>query len=92
MKKNILSPKDRVHLLGTASPIEFGLYKNIECIESIDTSNPVMAGIEQKMYFDLGLPYKPEANMNNFQDIEEKDTNLEFIEYNVKKFREINGL
>ena len=92
MKKGILSSTDRVHLLGTASPIEFGLYKNMECIESIDTSNPVMAGIEQKMYFDLGLPYKPEANMNNFQDIEEKDTNLEFIEYNVKKFREINGL
>ena len=92
MKKDILSSKDRVHLLGTASPIEFGLYKNIECIESIDTSNPVMAGIEQKMYFDLGLPYKPEANMNNFQDIEEKDVNLEFIEFNVRKFREINGL
>jgi len=51
-----------------------------------------MAGIEQKMYFDLGLPYKPEANMNNFQDIEEKDVNLEFIEYNVRKFREINEL
>tara|TARA_R110001632_G_scaffold142903_3_gene258866 strand:+ start:1663 stop:2454 length:792 start_codon:yes stop_codon:yes gene_type:complete len=92
MKDGILSPTDRVHLLGTASPIEFGLYKNIECIESIDTSNPVMAGIEQKMYFDLGLPHKPEANMNNFQGIEEKDVNLEFIEFNVRKFREINGL
>ena len=92
IKNKILSPKDRVHLLGTASPIEFGLYKNIECIESIDTSNPVMAGIEQKMYFDLGLPTKPEANMNNFQDIEEKDANLEFIEFNIKKFREINKL
>ena len=44
------------------------------------------------MYFDLGLPQKPEANMNNFQDIEEKDANLEFIEYNVRKFREINKL
>ncbi len=92
IKNGILSLKDRVHLLGTASPIEFGLYKNMECIESIDTSNPVMAGIEQKMYFDLGLPYKPEANMNNFQNIEEKDVNLEFIEFNVRKFREINGL
>ena len=90
--KGILSPKDRVHLLGTASPIEFGLYKNIECIESIDTSNPVMAGIEQKMYFDLGLSNKPKANMNNFQEVDEKDINLEFIEYNIRKFREINGL
>ena len=91
-KAGLIQDKDRVHLLGTASPIEFGLYKHIECIESIDTSNPIMAGIEQKMYFDLGLPHKPEANMNNFQDIEEKDTNLEFIEFNIRKFREINGL
>ena len=42
----ILSRFDRVHLLGTAWPAEFGMYKNIKCIESIDTSNPVMAGIE----------------------------------------------
>ncbi len=92
LEDKVLSSKDRIHLLGTASPIEFGLYTGMECIESIDTSNPIMAGIEQKMYFDLGLPYKPEANMNNFQGVEEKDVNLEFIEYNVRKFREINGL
>ena len=90
IKDGILSPKDRVHLLGTASPIEFGLYKNIECIESIDTSNPVMAGIEEKMYFDLGLPTKPIANMNNYQNAKEEDINV--IEYNIRKFREINEL
>lgn len=92
LKNDILSPKDRVHLLGTASPIEFGLYKNIECIESIDTSNPVMAGIEEKMYFDLGLPTKPIANMNNYQNAKEEDINVDFIEYNIRKFREINEL
>tara|TARA_R110000796_G_scaffold252060_1_gene385011 strand:+ start:977 stop:1771 length:795 start_codon:yes stop_codon:yes gene_type:complete len=92
VKDGILSSKDRVHLLGTASPIEFGLYKNIECIESIDTSNPVMAGIEQKMYFDLGLPSKPKANMNNYQNVKEEDINVDFIEYNIRKFREINEL
>ena len=92
MKKNILSPKDRIHLLGTASPIEFGLYKYIECIESIDTSNPIMASLEGIKYHDLGLNHKPIANMNNFQDIKEKDVNLELIEFNIKKFREINNL
>jgi hypothetical protein len=44
IKKYVLTKFDRVHLLGTASPIEFGMYKNIEFIESIDTSNPIMAG------------------------------------------------
>jgi hypothetical protein len=29
INSKILSHTDRVHLLGTASPIEFGLYKNM---------------------------------------------------------------
>jgi hypothetical protein len=92
IKDKILSPKDRVHLLGTASPIEFGLYKNIECIESIDTSNPVMAGIENIFYSQLGLPIKPTANMNRFQNIKEENINIKTIRHNINMFRKINKL
>ena len=92
MKDRILSPTDRVHLLGTASPIEFGLYKNIECIESIDTSNPIMASLEGIKYHDLGLDYKPTANMNNFQDIDIKNINMELVNFNTKAFKSINEL
>ena len=88
----LLSPTDRVHLLGTANPIEFGLYKNIKCIESIDTSNPIMAGVEKRMYHQLGISPKPVANMNKYQDVSEEFIETELIEYNVRKFREINGL
>jgi hypothetical protein len=97
-KENILTKFDRVHLLGTASPIEFGMYKNIECIESIDTSNPIMAAIENTRYNEMGLLSKPIANMNNFQDktIEQIASNptlfYSTVEHNVKMFREINGL
>jgi hypothetical protein len=87
-----LSPTDRVHLLGTANPIEFGLYKNIKCIESIDTSNPIMAGIEKRLYSNLGISPKPVANMNKYQDVSEDFIETELIEYDVRKFREINGL
>jgi hypothetical protein len=83
---------DRVHLLGTASPIEFGMYKNISCIESIDTSNPIMAGIEGIPYTKMGLDSKPTANMNNFQDKPITETQMKFIEHNVINFRQINGL
>jgi hypothetical protein len=87
-----LLPNDRVHLLGTASPIEFGMYKNMPFIESIDTSNPIMAAIGEVPYTKMGLHVKPLANMNNFQaaDIESIDVGL--VEYNVGMFREINGL
>jgi hypothetical protein len=88
----LLSPSDRVHLLGTASPIEFGLYKNIKCIESIDTSNPIMAGIEKRIYSSLGISPKPVANMNKYQNVNIDSIETELIEYNVRKFREINGL
>jgi hypothetical protein len=97
INSKILSHTDRVHLLGTASPIEFGLYKNIKCIESIDTSNPIMATIEGRTYNDLGLSPKPTANMNSHQNMQLKgefypEVFLEILEYNIRKFREINGL
>jgi hypothetical protein len=91
-EQRILTKFDRVHLLGTASPIEFGMYKNIECIESIDTSNPIMAGIERREYNLIGLDSKPKANMNDFQDGIFKYEQIEDILHNVDMFREINRL
>jgi hypothetical protein len=88
----VLTVLDRVHLLGTASPIEFGMYKDIECIESIDTSNPIMAAIGEMPYTRMGLPSKPLANMNNFQDIKLEELNQDLVDWNVLMFKEINGL
>ena len=91
-EQRILTKFDRVHLLGTASPIEFGMYKNIECIESIDTSNPIMAAIDGASYDGMGLHYKPFSNMNLFQDMDIKDLNKDLVNYNVEMFKQINGL
>ena len=65
-KTKIISQNDRIHLLGCAVPQEFGWYKGYECIESIDTSNPVMAALEGTWYEDHGLNSKPKANMNDY--------------------------
>ena len=91
-EQRILTKFDRVHLLGTASPIEFGMYKNIECIESIDTSNPIMAGIDFQTYNGLGLSRKPTPNMNGSQDGPVNDIQIGVMLYNIRMFREINGL
>jgi hypothetical protein len=91
-KQDVLSMFDRVHLLGTASPIEFGMYKNIECIESIDTSSPIMAAIGEMPYTKMGLHMKPLANMNKHQDMSIDFVNEDLVEYNVEMFRRINGL
>ena len=92
LKDKILTDTDRVHLLGTASPIEFGLYNGMKCIESIDTSNPIMAAIGEMSYTKMGLQSKPIANMNNFQDMNINDLNVDLVDWNVTMFREINGL
>jgi hypothetical protein len=91
-KQNSLTKFDRVHLLGTASPIEFGMYKNMPFIESIDTSNPIMAAIGEMPYTKMGLHMKPMANMNKYQDVSIDFVDEGLVEYNVEMFRKINGL
>ena len=81
----------KFHLLGCSIPQEFGWYDNHPQIDSIDTSNPVMAGLDGIEYKENGLCFKPEANMNNYFDVKFEDANYGSILYNVNKFRKING-
>jgi hypothetical protein len=83
----VISSTDNVHLLGCNLPQEYGWYRNFPFIKSVDTSNPVMAALEDVRYWDFGLLDKPKASMNDeFDSIDE-----DLIIYNAKKFREING-
>lgn len=88
-----LIPEDlKLHLLGTSWPAEFGMYKNIPEIETIDTSNPIMAGVEYTRYGELGISTKPTANMNVYQDAELGTLRMDDIKHNVEQFRKINEL
>ena len=82
----------KFHLLGCAVPQEFGWYRNEPQIESIDTSNPIMAALEGISYTKSGLIEKPKANMNTHFDIEPEKIDYNKILKNVKRFRTINGL
>ena len=92
LKTGELKQDDRVHLLGCAVPQEFGWYKGINCIESIDTSNPVMAALEGINYTLGGLDKKPKANMNDYFYIDGTEINYELLEDNLTMFKEINNL
>lgn len=90
LNKNVISPKDKIHLLGCSVPQEFGWYNNLKIIDSIDTSNPIMATIEGTRYRDSGLQTKPKANIqDNFYEF---DIDPILLDYNLKKFRKINDL
>ena len=90
---NLNQMKDiKFHLLGCSIPQEFSWYDNHPQIESIDTSNPVMAGLEDTLYSDYGLNSKPKANMNDYFDIDFEKVDYLNIIHNTTKFREINGI
>jgi hypothetical protein len=83
-KRNIIQSTDRVHLLGTACPFEFSFYKEMPFIETIDTSNPIMATIDNIKYNHLGIHNKPTANINNSFYI--TDIDYELLDWNIKMF------
>ena len=82
----------KFHLLGCSIPQEFGWYDNNPRIESIDTSNPVMAALEEVLYNERGLNVKPKANMNDYFDIDFSKLNYLSVIHNTTKFREINNI
>ena len=86
-----LTENDRVHLLGCSVPQEFSWYRGIKCIESLDTSNPIMAALEKMWYDEHGLFSKPTANM---RDNVEGGENIhpDILDWNVSMFRKINNL
>jgi len=79
-------------LLGCQVPQEFGWYQGIECIESIDTSNPIMAALDGNTINFSGLTEKPEANMNTFQNVDYDLIDLDLVDNNIEMFRLINNL
>ena len=87
-----LKQTDRVHLLGCSVPQEFSWYKGIDCIETIDTSNPIMAALEDIEYPVSGLTEKPKANMNNYFDIDFKEVNPNLVHFNALTFKKINRI
>jgi hypothetical protein len=90
-KQGALTKEDRVHLLGCSVPQEFNWYSGIECIESLDTSNPVMAAVDRVWYNENGLIRKPYANMrDNIVGCE--NINQDMLDWNVSMFRKINNL
>jgi|TARA_R110000737_G_scaffold60197_1_gene86946 hypothetical protein len=92
LKTKVISQSDRIHLLGCSVPQEFGWYRGFECIESIDTSNPVMASLENIRYSNAGLDKKPKANMNDFFYMESDRIDYNLLDYNLLKFKNINNI
>ena len=83
----LITPNDRVHLLGCQVPQEFSWYKDMPFIETIDTSNPIMATLDGIQYGRNGLTKKPKSDMNHNFYTTDIDYNL--LDWNLRMFRKL---
>lgn len=81
------------HLLGCGLPQEFDSYTDLPWIESIDTSNPVVAGLKGIRYNGKnGLEDKPSQKLYTMLNERVDIDTLQLILYNIECFRAIaNG-
>jgi len=85
----VINPTDKVHLLGCQVPQEFSWYKDMPFIETIDTSNPIMATIDYLSYSPTGLTEKPKANMNDHFYMSSEDMDFDLLDHNLNSFRKL---
>ena len=85
-KSKLIGASDRVHLLGCALPQEFGYYADFPFIESIDTSNPIIHGLQGVKYNSLGLLSKSSTKIDQI-DKEINTDVLYDINHNLIHFK-----
>lgn len=83
-----INPGRKHHLLGCTVPQEFMMYQNMKFIETIDTSNPVMAAFEGKRY---PIASKPRLAVDECQDTDISESIKADIYYNVSVFKKYLG-
>lgn len=94
--EGVINTVKKHHLLGCWLPQEFTYYRTgaYKFIDSIDTSNPILHGIEGERYEDEGLFHKSTIKMESLMFRPAKDfiPVYDIIEENIEKFKDfVNG-
>ena len=58
-------------------------------IETIDTSNPIMATIDHLSYTSNGLTEKPKANMNDHFYMSADEMDFDLLDHNINSFKKL---
>jgi len=88
----LIGATDKIHLLGCSLPQEFLYYKDIKQIETIDTSNPIMAAFDGNIYNSWGLNVKPETKIDEVMNKPFDPEVYMRIKHNVYEFKKINNI
>jgi len=90
IEDNIWNHKKPHHLLGNSLPQEISFYKNIPSVRSVDTSNPVVAGIHNIRYIkNYGMLMKPEVKLADLIDHQVTEDEKTDILYNVAEYKKL---
>ena len=86
-ESGLINKTDRIHLLGCALPQEFGYYADFPFIESVDTSNPIIHGMEGVKYSSLGLLTKSSTKIDKIPMTPMTSEILYDINHNLIQFK-----
>lgn len=91
--KGVINKDKKHHLLGCALPVEFKFYSDHDWIYSVDTSNPVVAGLKGQVYEkNWGLYRKDSQKLFTLINERVRPRQWSDIKHNIKEFRDIcNG-
>lgn len=90
LSMGIINRKKPHHLLGCSLPQEFSSYHSYSWIDSVDTSNPVVAGIKEMKYDGReGLQDKPSQKLHELISYKPTQKQKKIINYNIEAFKNI---
>ena len=92
IEMGLIGNSDRIHLLGCSLPQEFLYYNDIKQIESIDTSNPIMAAFDGTTYANWGLDSKPKTKIDEVMNKPFDPDVYRVLKHNVYEFKKINNI
>lgn len=87
LKDGVIDQNKPHHLLGCGLPQEFIAYRDYKWIDSVDTSNPVVHGINLIEYSEEGLQDKIKTKLIDYIDYELTSEQIDSIMHNIKLFR-----
>jgi hypothetical protein len=89
--KNIITEYHYIHLLGASDITEFSFYKEElpRVISSIDTSSPIVKGIEEGLYTEKNMKIKSKNKLEKYFEINLDPHQKDRILQNINQFKEI---
>lgn len=91
LDEGIIDTNKPHHLLGCGLPREFIAYRGYDWIDSVDTSNPVVAGLKGMLYQEIDnawtLDDKPSEKLFTLINTKVTEKQLQDILHNIEKFK-----